>query len=234
LQYLREELARIDESWAAARFDSLPHVVHILTSKDREADIHILKEQSDVVEEVVDEVVHAYHGGFNKAIQNYSQILRLFSESTEKIGDLKHDLAEAKQSLGARNKQLHQLWYRSVTLRHIISLLDQIEGIAKVGWISCNISLFILSLQCLLCICAAIKFHTSFIISVSLMLLLLICSRYMYLLFFHFGLLKRNCFSDVKMVTLPLETLNRFHLVLRSSLLISSFTLLFKCISSRL
>ncbi|VVA97104.1 unnamed protein product [Arabis nemorensis] len=130
--YLREELARIDESWAAARFDSLPHVVHILTSKDREADIHILKEQSDVVEEVVDEVVHAYHGGFNKAIQNYSQILRLFSESTDKIGDLKHDLAEAKMSLGARNKQLHQLWYRSVTLRHIISLLDQIEGIAKV------------------------------------------------------------------------------------------------------
>lgn len=77
MQYLREELARIDESWAAARFDSLPHVVHILTSKDREADIHILKEQSDVVEEVVDEVVHAYHGGFNKAIQNYSQVSKI-------------------------------------------------------------------------------------------------------------------------------------------------------------
>ncbi|KAL0744011.1 hypothetical protein Bca4012_085524 [Brassica carinata] len=130
--YLRDELARIDESWAVARFDSLPHVVHILTSKDREADILLLREQSDVVEEVVDEVVHAYHGGFNKAIQNYSQILRLFSESTDKIGDLKHDLAEAKKSLGTRNKQLHQLWYRSVTLRHIISVLDQIEGIAKV------------------------------------------------------------------------------------------------------
>ncbi|KAG5398907.1 hypothetical protein IGI04_020721 [Brassica rapa subsp. trilocularis] len=130
--YLREELARIDESWVAARFDSLPHVVHIITSKDRETDILLLREQSDVVEEVVDEVVHAYHGGFNKAIQNYSQILRLFSESTDKIGDLKHDLAEAKKSLGTRNKQLHQLWYRSVTLRHIIALLDQIEGIAKV------------------------------------------------------------------------------------------------------
>ena len=74
MQYLRDELARIDESWAVARFDSLPHVVHILTSKDREADIHVLREQSDVVEEVVDEVVHAYHGGFNKAIQNYSQV----------------------------------------------------------------------------------------------------------------------------------------------------------------
>lgn len=130
--YLREDITKIDESWAAARFDSLPHVVHILTSKDREEDVQLLKEQSDIIEEIVDEVVHAFHGGFNKAIQNYSQILRLFSESTESIGILKVDLAEAKKLLGARNKQLHQLWSRSVTLRHIISLLDQIEAIAKV------------------------------------------------------------------------------------------------------
>ncbi|MBA0665179.1 hypothetical protein Goklo_005080 [Gossypium klotzschianum] len=60
------------------------------------------------------------------------QILRLFSESSESIEVLKVDLAESKKRLSARNKQLHQLWYRSVTLRHIISLLDQIEGIAKV------------------------------------------------------------------------------------------------------
>ncbi|XP_068331087.1 exocyst complex component SEC8-like [Pyrus communis] len=130
--YLREEIAKIDESWAAARFDSLPHVVRILTSKDREGEVQFLKEQSDVVEEVVDEVVHNYHSGFNKAIQNYSQILRLFSESTQSVGVLKVDLAEAKKCLSARSKQLHQLWYRSVTLRHIISLLDQIEGISKV------------------------------------------------------------------------------------------------------
>ncbi|KAK4279638.1 hypothetical protein QN277_011384 [Acacia crassicarpa] len=131
-EFLREELSRVDELWTAARFDSLPHVVHILTSKDRESEVQYLKEQSDVIEEVVDEVVHSYHSGFNKAIQNYSQILRLFSESTESIAVLKHDLVEAKKRLSARNKQLHQLWYRSVTLRHIISLLDQIEGIAKV------------------------------------------------------------------------------------------------------
>ncbi|KAG9150176.1 hypothetical protein Leryth_009755 [Lithospermum erythrorhizon] len=130
--HLRKELERVDESWSAARFDSLPHVVHILTSKDRESEVQVLKEQSNVIEDVVDEVVHAYHGGFNKAIQNYSQILRLFSESTQSVDVLKGDLAEAKRSLGARNKQLHQLWYRSVTLRHIIALLDQIEGISKV------------------------------------------------------------------------------------------------------
>ncbi|KAE9612190.1 putative Sec8 exocyst complex component specific domain-containing protein [Lupinus albus] len=130
--YLREDLSRIDESWTAARFDSLPYVVHILTSKDRDNAAQNLKEQSDVVEDVVDEVVQSYHSGFNRAIQNYSQILRLFSESTENISVLKVDLTEAKKRLSARNKQLHQLWYRSVTLRHIISLLDQIEGIAQV------------------------------------------------------------------------------------------------------
>ena len=74
IQYLREDLSRIDESWATTRFDSLPHVVHILTSKDREGEAQFLKEQSDIIEEVVDEVVHAYHSGFNKAIQNYSQV----------------------------------------------------------------------------------------------------------------------------------------------------------------
>ncbi|KAJ0979864.1 hypothetical protein J5N97_015338 [Dioscorea zingiberensis] len=130
--YLKEGLSRIDESWAAARFDSLPHVVHILTSKDREGEVQFLKEQSDIIEDVVDEVVHAYHSGFNKAIQNYSQILRLFSESAESISVLKVDMAEAKKLLGSRNKQLRQLWYRSLTLRHILSFLDQIEGVAKV------------------------------------------------------------------------------------------------------
>ncbi|WOL03416.1 exocyst complex component SEC8 [Canna indica] len=130
--YLKEGLSRIDESWAAARFDSLPHVVHILTSKDREGEIQFLTEQSDLVEDVVDEVVHVYHHGFNKAIQNYSQILRLFSESAEGISVLKVDMANAKKLLGSRNKQLHQLWYRSLTLRHVLALLDQIESVSKV------------------------------------------------------------------------------------------------------
>lgn len=69
---------------------------------------------------------------FSHFLYNSFQILRLFSESSESIGVLKVDLGEAKRRLSSRNKQLHQLWYRSVTLRHIISLLDQIEGISKV------------------------------------------------------------------------------------------------------
>eukprot|EP01018_Ginkgo_biloba_P010843 Gb_36536 [translate_table: standard] len=131
-EHITAELAKIDDGWKTARFDSLPYVVHILTSKDREGEIEDLKERSNIIEDVVDEVVHGYHNGFNKAIHNYSQILRLFSESAESIAGLKKDLGEAKKLLGSRNKQLHQLWYRSVTLRHIISLLDQIDNVSKV------------------------------------------------------------------------------------------------------
>lgn len=60
------------------------------------------------------------------------QILRLFSESAESISILKVDMANAKKFLGSRNKQLHQLWYRSLTLRHVLTLLDQIESVSKV------------------------------------------------------------------------------------------------------
>ena len=35
------------------------------------------------MEDLVDDVVQSYHNGFNKAIHNYSRILRLFSESKD-------------------------------------------------------------------------------------------------------------------------------------------------------
>jgi exocyst complex component 4 len=61
------------------------------------------------------------------------QILRLFSESAESITGLKGEMEEAKKLLGRKNKHLGQLWYRSLTLRHVLSLLDQVEDVAKVS-----------------------------------------------------------------------------------------------------
>ncbi|KAH7315645.1 hypothetical protein KP509_21G058500 [Ceratopteris richardii] len=129
---IQAELDEIDDVWKQARFDSLPHVVEILTSQIPEDAIHSLREQRDAIEDIVDDVVRAYHSGFNKAFHNYSQILKVFSDSTSSVSSLKADLDKAKELLGSRNKQLHQLWYRSVTLRHIISLLDQIENVSQV------------------------------------------------------------------------------------------------------
>ena len=61
-----------------------------------------------------------------------SQILRLFGQSAAHMTGLKTNLAEARRLLSARHKQLQQLWYRSITLRHVITLIDQIDGVAKV------------------------------------------------------------------------------------------------------
>jgi hypothetical protein len=44
-----------------------------------------LRSQRERVEDLVDDVVQAYHNGFNKAIHNYSRILHLFSESKEQV-----------------------------------------------------------------------------------------------------------------------------------------------------
>jgi hypothetical protein len=62
------------------------------------------------------------------------QILQLFSESAESITGLKGEMAEAKKLLARKNKHLGQFWYRSLTLRHVLSLLDQVEDVAKVSF----------------------------------------------------------------------------------------------------
>jgi hypothetical protein len=126
------QLDSIGDPWKQPRFDSLPHVVGVLTSPNPEQTLQSLREQRDLVEHLVDGVVHNYNTGFSKAIQNYSQILRVFSDSTGKVEELKGDLENARMLLGARHKQLQQQWSRSVTLRHVISLLDQIDKVAQV------------------------------------------------------------------------------------------------------
>ncbi|EEE68461.1 hypothetical protein OsJ_26856 [Oryza sativa Japonica Group] len=148
--YLKEGLSRIDEGWAAARFDSLPHVVHILTSKDREGEIQFLKEQSDLIEDVVDEVVHAYHHGFNKAIQNYSQVedvakadviwklfarktvvsfYRYFSNFVYQIRVSKYEKVPARIENLMAEKQL----YAAVQLHVQSMLMLEREGLQAVG-----------------------------------------------------------------------------------------------------
>lgn len=97
--------------------------------------------------------------------------MRLFSESAESITILKTDMAEAKKRLSSRNKQLPQMWYRSLTLRHILSLLDQIDGVAKVRGIlqivlSCMLFYEMannLVSQALCCNFMLIKFHFKYI-----------------------------------------------------------------------
>lgn len=129
---IENELESTNSVWKDLHFDSLPHVVEVLTSRDPQGALRSLRRRRDAIEELVDDVVQGYHSGFNRAIHNYSRILRLFSESAAQMSGLKTNLGESRRLLSARHKQLQQLFYRSITLRHIISLLDQIDNVAKV------------------------------------------------------------------------------------------------------
>jgi len=129
---VKAQLDSIDDTWKQPRFDSLPHVVEVITSPNVQAAVERLRETRDAIEELVDGVVRIYHNGFNKAIHNYSQILRVFRDSAGSLDGLKEDLGAARKLLGARHKLLQQQWSRSVTLRHVISLLDQIDKVAQV------------------------------------------------------------------------------------------------------
>ncbi|CAI7934097.1 unnamed protein product, partial [Closterium sp. NIES-54] len=229
-QAVEDQLSGIQDVWKEPRFDTLPHVVAVLTSGYPQDDMASLAKLRDTIEVLVDDVVQAYHQGFNKAIHNYSQvlvddgvqayhqgfnkaihnysqvgcslfvcvrtderaggdsggeaamailsahmtiaderaegesgreavtaihthdhactmhrpcllpslplssslqILKLFSESAEQMSELKASLAEARRLLSNRHKQLQQLWCRSITLRHVISLIDQIDSVSK-------------------------------------------------------------------------------------------------------
>ena len=44
-----------------------------------------LRQQREVIEGLVDDVVECFHNGFAKAIHNYSQILQLFSDSRTQV-----------------------------------------------------------------------------------------------------------------------------------------------------
>lgn len=103
-----DELDKIPSELKDPRFDSLRHVLNILSAVDGEAALEELREQRDTIEGLVDEVVQGYHNGFNKAIHNYSQILQLFANCKTHVNALRSSLQEAKGQLGAQSRNLQQ------------------------------------------------------------------------------------------------------------------------------
>lgn len=123
-----DELDKIPAELKDPRFDSLRHVLNILSAVDADAaleevifhkasvapDSHKkvsctqLRGQRDTIEGLVDEVVQGYHNGFNKAIHNYSQILQLFSNCKSHVNTLRSSLEQAKVQLGSQSRSLQQ------------------------------------------------------------------------------------------------------------------------------
>ncbi|CAL5223746.1 g6307 [Coccomyxa viridis] len=124
-----DELYRLPPELKDPRFDSLRHVLSIVSSVNAESSVAELRAQRERVEDLVDDVVQSYHNGFNKAIHNYSRILRLFSESKDQVKKLKASLEDARRRMGAQSRTLQQHWRRGITMGDTVRLLSDINSI---------------------------------------------------------------------------------------------------------
>jgi len=120
------ELARLPADFQGARFASLPHVMEVLSSVDPESALEKLKARKGRLEALVDDVVSSYHAGFNKAIHNYSEILRLFTGAQGQVDLLRQSLGGAKMRLGAQSALLEQEWKASVELGAFAEVLERV------------------------------------------------------------------------------------------------------------
>ncbi len=130
---VEQELDDLPEEFKEqGRFDSLPHVIEILRTLDPSQALGDLRERHERIESLVDDIVKGYHGGFNKSIHSYSEILRLFTEAQAQNKSIRSSLLALKKQLGSRTTQLRNHWHRSNVLRHTLTILDNVERIAHV------------------------------------------------------------------------------------------------------
>eukprot|EP00958_Prasinococcus_capsulatus_P018841 scaffold2254_cov393-Prasinococcus_capsulatus_cf.AAC.9 len=141
------------------RFDPVPRVVEVLSARNPkvrkedsrnfphtlasprrapgsllsspQAQLQQLREQRDALELLVDEVVQAYHNGFNKALHNYSQILRLFSQNEQRVLQIRSNLEDSRTLLASSADTLREQWQRTTTLRETVKILDMVEEISQ-------------------------------------------------------------------------------------------------------
>lgn len=85
-----------------------------------------LRQQWNAVDKLVDQVVDVHHTGFNKSLQNYSQILKLFTESRLHLSALRRSLETAQMRLQPRPDQLLSLYRRYLMLGDMLRLLDDV------------------------------------------------------------------------------------------------------------
>ncbi|KAL4452048.1 hypothetical protein ABPG75_007710 [Micractinium tetrahymenae] len=131
-EHFDEEMSRVDARFSNPKFDSLRHVLTVLSSSNAEQQVEEMREQRDTVEGLVDAVVEGYHAGFNKSIHNYSQILRLFTDARMQLETLRRSLESARRRLSAQSRQMVAQYQRDLMLTDTLRLLGDIQGCVDV------------------------------------------------------------------------------------------------------
>ncbi|KAL6779653.1 SEC8 [Auxenochlorella protothecoides x Auxenochlorella symbiontica] len=126
------ELQGIPSSFKEPRFDSVKHVLSLLSDERAEQELARLRAQSAAVDALVTDVVDTYYAGFNRAIQNYSHILKLFSDARVQLSTLRQTLGTSLQQFDIRLAHVHSLWQRHMLAAETLRLLGDVEAVLAV------------------------------------------------------------------------------------------------------
>ena len=91
-----------------------------------------LREHWLSIDALVDSAVDTHYSGFNKSLQNYSQILRLFSESMAHLAVLRRTLEAAQVRLHPEPSRIKELYRRELMLSDVQRLLEDIQAAVTV------------------------------------------------------------------------------------------------------
>lgn len=70
------QLTLVPEVYRRPDFDGLRQLVTVLTAFDTDKALSQIQDHRRRVESLLDGIVRSHHGGFSRAIHNYSEILR--------------------------------------------------------------------------------------------------------------------------------------------------------------
>ena len=87
-----------------------------------------MREHWVAVDALVDSAVDAHYAGFNTSLQNYSQILRLFSESRAQLAALRRTLELAQVRLRPQPEHLKELYRKDLMLKDVHRLLEDVQA----------------------------------------------------------------------------------------------------------
>ena len=92
---------------------------------------HQLQDLQVSIDGLVTDVVAAYSTGFSRALQNYSQVLALFTAGSTHVTRATRSLDEAGTHLSSRKPALQAQWLRAATAAAVCRTLDNIAQCAS-------------------------------------------------------------------------------------------------------
>ncbi|KAG7273028.1 hypothetical protein CRUP_017505 [Coryphaenoides rupestris] len=100
--------------------------------QDRETEKGRLEEAFEKCDRDLDEQIVQHYAELTTAIRTYQSITERITSSRNKIKQVKENLLSCKMLLHCKRDELRKLWIEGIEHKHVLQLLDKIEGIKQV------------------------------------------------------------------------------------------------------